>query len=336
MSETNSSKLDTLETNGSQRPPESYRKFCISHCQDELLATESLYSLFDTEHSNSRLDALNNCRTGAYFVRNKITGRVRVVSTSCKLRWCPMCAATRRWFLTQQVSAWLKKTEQPKFLTLTLAHSEEPLADQLERLYTSFRKYRKLNLLKRSIRGGVWFFQIHRAKSDDLWHPHLHCVIDSPWIDKYELSTAWELVTKTSKIIDIKEVKDESKMAEYVARYAARPSLLSSLDVRARIELAEALHGKRLVGCWGSARSISLRPSRPADADDWIDVGSWTTVTELLETDDRASNIWQAYKNNTECPEGCTLRDLEDNILGLEKWNTSPAHENYQAWLDFY
>jgi hypothetical protein len=336
MSEKKASKLDTLETNGIARPPESYRKFCQTNCKDELLATQSLYSLFDIEHSSARLEAFNNCRTEAYFVRNKLTGKVRVRSKACHLRWCPMCAATRRWFMTQQVSTWLKTASQPKFLTLTLSHSATPLAEQLTHLYSSFRRLRKLNLLKQSIAGGVWFFQIHKAKSDDLWHPHLHCVIDSGWIDKYELSAAWELVTKDSKIVDIKEVKDDSKMAGYVARYAARPSMLTSLDVLSRIELAEALHGKRLVGCWGNARSISLRPSKPPDADDWIDIGSWNLVTALVDDDDRARAIWHAYKDNSECPDDCNLRDFEDEILGLEKWGTGSVDIDPQKWLDFW
>jgi len=335
MSDKISSNLDAKETSGRFPPPESYRKYCISNCEAEYNATLQTYVETDLNDGTERQYSLENCRTGAWFARNRTTGKIKVLSSSCKLRWCPMCSAARRWFLTQQVSDWLKTATQPKFLTLTLAHSNQPLADQLKHLYDSFRKYRKLNLLKRNVRGGVWFFQIHRAKSDNLWHPHLHCVIDSPWIDKYELSTAWEIVTKTSKIINIKEVKDAESMSGYVARYAARPSILINLDLWSRVELFEALHGRRLVGKWGNARSISLRPGKPPDAENWEKVGYYRQVIWNIETNEKARTIWECYKNDLPCPIDCNLLAEEKRPWQLEEINNKTVEESYQQLLDF-
>lgn len=312
MNEKLSSNLDTLETSGDSRPPESYRKYCITHCQDEYQASLDAYADFDLEDGKSRVVTLEQCRTGAYFVRNRKTAKVKVLSSSCHLRWCPMCSATRRWFLTQQVSDWLTTVRQQKFLTLTVQHYEEPLQKQIDFLYESFKKFRKTKFIKNHVRGGIWFFQIHRAKSDGLWHPHLHCVIDAAWMDKFKISATWEFVTKTSKIINIKEVKNADSMAEYVARYAARPSLLSHLDVPSRYELLQALHGRRLVGTWGNARSITLRPSKPPDADDWVKVGYYRKVIWTMDTDPRARSIWTAFKNDTELSEDCNILDNTD------------------------
>jgi len=331
-----SSYLDTLETSTHQAPPESYRTYCLGHCRDEYDATLEAYRFLDEDGKTERAYNLEQCRTGAWFARNKLTGKVRVLSSSCKLRWCPMCSATRRWHLTTQVSKWLSTTTQPKFLTLTMAHSELPLNAQIEELYTNFKKYRRLNLLKRNIQGGVWFFQIHKAKSDNLWHPHLHCVIDSLWIDKYELSTAWEMVTKTSKIINIKEVKDADTMAEYVARYAARPSILKGLKHVDRMELISCLHGRRLVGTWGTARSISLRPSKPPDSADWQNVGSFRLVVSLLGKDDRADTLWHAFKTNSECPADCNLQDIENFIDNVQVWDHKTVEDHAQLFLGFY
>jgi len=186
------------------------------------------------------------------------------------------------------------------------------------------------------VRGGVWFFQIHKSKADNQWHPHLHCVIDSPWLDKYALSAGWELVTKDSKIINIKEVRDESSMAEYVARYAARPSMLVDLADPDRLELMTCLHGRRLVGTWGNARTISLRPCKPPDAGDWKYIGQFTTVALMLGYDDRADAIWNAYKNDTECPDDCDLRDIENHIDNVEIYNSRSVEEHKQIFLDFY
>jgi len=336
MSEKSSTRLDTLETSGVSQPPSTYRKFCKTHCQTELSATRELYSHFESSTGVSRLENFDQCRTGAWFARNVHTGSVKVMSSSCKLRWCPMCSATRSWFLTQQVSKWLKIVVKPKFLTLTLAHTSAPLPDQVEHLYTCFRKFRKLNIMKRNVLGGVWFFQIKKSDKDGLWHPHLHCVIDSEYMDKFALSTAWATVTVTSKIIDIKKVDDKDKMAEYVARYAARPSLLSTLSLSDRNVLFESLHGRRLVGTWGSARSISLRPAKPPDAKDWKKVGEWWTVVNLIHDDWRAEAIWRSFRTDTPIPEDCNILDLEDEINNVQRYTPNTVEENYQLLLDFY
>lgn len=336
MVDPNSSKLDTLETSVDSRPPESYRKFCISHCQDEYDSALSAYEVYDEEDCGHRADNLESCRTGAYFARNVHTGKVKILSSSCHQRWCPMCSATRKWFLSQQISEWLSNVRQPKFLTLTLAHAEFLLEHQIDFLYSCFRKFRQTKLLKDHVRGGVWFFQIHRSKTDRLWHPHLHCVIDSPWIDKFKLSTNWELVTETSKIIDIKEVKDPEKMSEYVARYAARPSMLTGLDIASRHELLMTLHGRRLVGTWGNARSIVLRPSKPPDADDWQKVGYWSQVIFRLDSNENALKIWKAYLSGDECPDDCNCLDAlnAQPCIQLEKHRT--VDENYLFLMNYY
>lgn len=347
MSEKSSSQLDTLETSGVSQPPSTYRKFCKSHCKEELDASRALYSEFlyvpDSPYPasedykvKSRLIAFDECRTSAWFARNKSTGKVKVMSSSCKLRWCPMCASTRKWFMTQQVSEWFETTKKPKFMTLTLAHTTSPLDRQIIHLYKCFQKFRKLNLLKKHVTGGVWFFQIKKSKTDELWHPHLHCVLDAEYIDKFALSTAWATITVTSKIVDIRKVEDPNKMAEYVARYAARPSLLASLDQSERLELASALHGRRLVGTWGSARSISLRPSKPPDADDWVSVGDWWTVINFINVDFRANEIWKSFVMNTALPEDCNLLELQNKINGVHEVTPWTVDEHYQMMLDFY
>lgn len=336
MNENLSSNLDTLETSDQNRPPESYRKFCISNCKVEYDATREAISIKDGVDGTNRLRSFDECRTGAWFARNIETHIVKVMSSSCKQRWCPMCAATRRWFLQQQVSGWLNVVKQPKFLTLTLKHSDDPLDDQIQRLYDCFRKFRKLKFFKQHVKGGVWFFQIHKAKSDNLWHPHLHCVLDADWMDKYVISAHWEVITGDSKIINIKEVKDVSKMAEYVARYAARPSILSKLDEPDRLELMTCLHGRRLVGCWGEAKRITLRPAKPPDSGDWKNLAKFGTVMIMLGHDDRADAIWKAFKTGTECPDDCDLQDIEDFFDGVERFNSKTVEDNYQLYLDFY
>lgn len=336
MNEVSPVQLDNLETTGTSRPPSTYRKYCVEHCQAELEATSNAYEAFDHAHGGKHVDSLNDCRTGAWFARNKVTGKVRVLSSSCKLRWCPMCSATRRWFLTQEVSEWLKTAKKPKFLTLTLAHTSAPLTNQIEHLYSCFRKYRKMKILKSNIAGGVWFFQVKKSKSDSNWHPHLHCVIDSEYISKFDLSKAWAAITVTSNIIDIRTVWDNKNVAEEVARYASRPAMLSKLHSQDRLELIESLHGKRIVGTWGTARLLSLRPSKPPDANDWVNVGSWSIVSLMHNEDERAAAIWKAFKTDKTIPEDCSLWKFELQFNGEAIPQRCEPVERFQALLDFY
>lgn len=336
VSEVSPVQLDTLETTGVSRPPSTYRNYCVSHCQAELTATREAYDMFDSVHHGKHTKSLSECRTGAWFARNQITGKVRVLSSSCKLRWCPMCSSTRRWFLTQEVSKWLTTAKKPKFLTLTLAHTTSPLDRQILHLYKCFQKYRKLNIMKRNVSGGIWFFQVKKNKAGDEWHPHLHCVIDAEYMSKFDLSASWAAVTITSNIIDIRTVYDQDKAAQEVARYASRAAMLEPLASVDRLELIEAMHGRRVVGTWGSARSLSLRPSKPADADDWKSVGSWSVVSIMAGQDDRADAIWKAFKTDGTIPEDCSLCKFELEFNGsqmpLEDWPAEP----HQTFLDFY
>lgn len=336
MSEVSSVQLDNLETSGASRPPSTYRSYCEKHYAAELIATEEAYLAFGSDHHRDYLQTLRSCRTGAWFVRNKISGKVRVLSSACHLRWCPMCSSTRQWFLTQEVSAWLKSIKKPKFLTLTLVHTSNSLESQIVHLYKCFQKFRKLKLLTRNIAGGVWFFQIKKSSKDGLWHPHFHCVIDSEFISKYELSMAWEGITLTSKIIDIKVVWNVDSAANEVARYASRPAMLYDLTPSDRLELLESMHGRRLVGTWGNARSISLRPSKPPDADEWIYVGKFSTVSLFYSEDYRAKALWDAYVKDQPVGPDCDLHALEKDLAGEAEAYFSGPITPHQAMLDFY
>lgn len=288
--------LDPLETSVGDPPPNTLRQHLTRHNPAEIEAARHVYELLPGRNTEKRLNNFSKCKTTAWFVRDVESGQVKVVSSSCKLRWCPLCSNARKYHLSEQVSEWLEGVNKPKFLTLTLKHSNNPLVDQIDMLYQSFRKLRLMKEYKKKINGGVWFFQIVKSSNDDLWHPHLHCVIDSDFLNHTKLWKAWLSITLTSKVVDVKSVDDPDKVAEYVARYAARPSDLAKLQLGDQLELVTALHSRRLVGTWGSARVISLSPGKPQDADQWKNIGSWWMVSTMYGTDERATKIWNAFK----------------------------------------
>lgn len=309
-----SSRLDTQETTGKLALPSTYRALSDHSTQNELSQVRVVYSILDGAVESPRVQRLDECRTQAWFVRHAETGQVRVASKQCHVRWCPFCSSARQGFLTAQVASWLEPVEHPKLLTVTLKHSTAPLAWQIKNLYKSFIKFRKRSYLKKRIAGGVWFFQIKKSKTDRLWHPHIHAVISGDYLNHDKLSKLWQNITLTSRVVDIKSIKDKDNAIRHVARYAATPSALADLDLDDACELVSAMKGLRLVGTWGTARKISLRPKKPDDADKWLNIGAWSTVHYLQDTDENAKAIIKSFYTGEPLDERYSMRSIEKQI----------------------
>lgn len=308
----NPSSVHTQET--TVKPPifVTYQDRLRSRCSTEWIAAVSLYQHLDIDEKKERSWDLNECRTRAWFIRHKETGRVSIVASHCGLRWCPLCAIARSNYIRHSVSEWLETAKYPKFLTMTLKHSDEPLAYQVNRLYGCFRKMRKFKAFSKLVTGGVWFFQLCRNQQSGQWHPHLHCIITGQYVPHKLLTKLWYKVTNDSTIIDIRIVQNPQKVADYVARYAARPALLSNLSLRLGKELYHAMHGKRLCGKWGLFTKILLSVQRNPDMKNWEKIGSWLVVTEQAKTNAIAKRILLAYETGKPLAPGNSLKYLDD------------------------
>ncbi|GAI69077.1 unnamed protein product, partial [marine sediment metagenome] len=191
-------------------------------------ATADAYSAWDSDDGGSRLDRLEECRAYAWFAIHETTGIVRVLSSACHLRWCPLCAEARARFLAHSVRAWYKSARAPKLLTLTLRHSDTPLQSQIDFLYECFRKLRRSKYISSRVRGGIWFFQIKWSKKTAAWHPHIHALIDADFIPQAQIKARWAKFTKGSDVVDIRACWSPDSAANHVGRYATRPGTLSS------------------------------------------------------------------------------------------------------------
>ena len=287
--------LDAEETSVLDRPENSYRAFITSGCKREVEAGQRLYAAFDSVVPGNREAAYRLCRSYAYFIRNCRTGEVRVASRRCGLRWCPLCARSLRYYVQHRCREWLQSQKKVRFFTLTLRHSVQPLDFQIDRLFKSWRRLKLIPAFQKRFSGGIWFLQITKSENDGLWHPHLHCLCTGRFLSQKELSDLWLAVTGDSSIVDVRLVRDLDEAADYVARYVSQPVRLSSLSDNEQLEVALCLHGRRLFGTWGTARGVRLRIVKPADADEWEDVGSWTEIAGCAEFDEEASKIWFAW-----------------------------------------
>lgn len=333
MGKDNAPLVHAIETSGGNAMPRTYRGHSERACQSEIDATRETYERLETGDSQKRLNAYDSCRVRAWFVRHKDTGAVRVAAKSCKLRWCPLCSKKKSWFIVESLKPWTSSVSNLKFLTLTLKHSDAPLSQQVTNLYQYFQKFRKLKFLKDNVKGGVWFFQIKKSETSGQWHPHLHCLVEANYMDRERLSRLWQRTTLGSMVIDIRKAGDTARIAEYVGRYSARPSTLAELSVRDRVEVVASLHGRRLVGTWGTARDINMKMEKPKDADQWINVGNWSTVHGCLADDINARAILRAWKTSEPLAPDVTMRHIENFMEDRAEYVPKEPPEHQQLYL---
>jgi len=276
----------------------TYREYRAGPVKDELNVTMSLYSYLDNDHNTNRLELLMKCRRFAWFVRARETGLVHVASNSCRQRWCPICSSSRSSYMVQNITPWAEHTNRLKFMTVTMKHSSRSLSEQISRLYSDFRKLRCDPYFKKLCSGGIWFFQIKLDADKQLWHPHIHCLIQSKFIPHKWLSAKWLSITKYSCVTDIRAVRNPKTVAKYVARYCARPVNLSEHGLEKRIEIFKAFHGRRLCGTWGKAKCVSLSPPKKIEDGLYDNIGNWSTVHEAAKTDSVALGILRAWADH--------------------------------------
>jgi hypothetical protein len=293
--------VHTEETSEHATAQTSYRTFATSGCRAQIDRTRNVLDLLTDDHRDNRLAAFDGCRSFAWFVRHKDTGKIRVASSRCGLRWCPLCIRTRRYIITAAVSNWMKTVEQPKFLTLTLKHTSSPLSEQIDNLYGFFKEFKRRKFFKKRLIGGVWFFQVKKSATDGLYHPHLHILFEGRFLPHDEVSKIWSEITHGSNIVDIRAVNNARKAVDYVARYASAPCDLAKLDVISGVEVVSALHGRRIVGTFGTGRLVKFTAQKPDDAADWENMGTFWWVASTTGQDPDALEIMTCWKTGQRC-----------------------------------
>lgn len=275
------------------------------------------------------------CHNKALFAREKSTGFVRVLSRSCHLRFCPICNRAKENIIRRNVSDWLQKQRYPKFLTLTMKNCTENLRDEIDRLYSCFQQLRRLKLIKKRVGAGIWFFQITRSKDHTSWHPHLHCLLTGGCIPIGTLRREWERLTGDSMIVNIKMIRDLDKAACEVARYSARSCSILKLDMMEIFELDEALRKRRICGTWGKAHKQRLTSPPKYKSEEWSIIGSWSAVTNCMNTDKSARAIFDAWEKQEPLADSIAVNYLDTFARGL----SPPADVNIeqkQYDLNFY
>lgn len=293
--------LDTKATSVQFNERSGYRAFLASGRKFQMTYTEELYRHFDETQGKHRILRFLNCREDAWFIRHNFTKEIKVASSRCNLRWCPLCQKTKEFVLKSSAENWIKSVKKPKFITLTLKHTSKTITEQIDTLYKSFRALRLTKLWKSKIKGGIWFFQIKLSKADNLYHPHLHIICDGSYFDQKDLSALWLKISKSSSIVDIRAVKDPKKAADYVARYATAPCNIWDLPFDNGIEVFTALENRRICGTFGTGRQIKLSPEKPKDKETWEFIGYYSDIVSRAEKEENFRDLVNCWLKNQPC-----------------------------------
>ncbi|MBA7623493.1 hypothetical protein ES703_30889 [subsurface metagenome] len=318
------SSLEARTTTRRTSPHPTYGDKLRLDFQPKYGAVERLYKTVDFLEETNLSSRLEECRSFAEFKRHEDTGEVRVSSHHCNLRWCPMDGASRQAWNATETRRWFIGVHNPRLVTLTMKHNDLPLKEQIDILYHNFEKFRRRKFFKDRCLGGVWFFHIKKSKNDHRWHPHIHMLIDSDFLEQKVISKLWHKITGDSKIVHIKAVTNPTNSVQHAARYCAEPCDLSGLSDIDALEVYYALKDRRICGSWGTARKISFRPKSPEDSKKWKWVGDYDHVHKLKDSHDMAGAIWKAYHLKKPLAAGvdmitCLSREYDKHIRGSPK-----------------
>jgi hypothetical protein len=249
-----------------------------------------------------RIDRFRRCGSGAWVLRSHDRPDVfRIVADYCHDRWCVPCCTARARDL-QRAAVHALELSRPRFLTLTLKHSQQPLAVQVTKIWKSFRKLRGYKDFRWRVNGGIAFLEIKWQPVAKRWHPHLHVLVTGSYFPQGDLSRLWLKATGDSHVVDIRAVANLRLAAGYVAKYAAKAwdwGVLSDPD--ALSEALHALHGRRLYLQFGDCKF---------DPDPGYDpTETWDSVCRLADLIDAASHgqeracaILTALARSNPCP----------------------------------
>jgi hypothetical protein len=291
-------KVHTIETTDENRLDKSYRAYALKNRMNHYIRALEIYAKIDGGFHGKYTTRLKTCRKYAFFFRNNETGHLRIQSSRCKLRWCPICRDVSRQIVTTAVDGWLCRQKYPKMLTFTLKHSDDELFMQVQHLYDCFRKIRQRAYFKQNINGGVWFFQLKLNLQTNQWHPHIHCLVNGNFLKHSRLSELWHKITGDSFVIDVRPVRDLENASTEVARYATSPADITRMTLQQAIDVYDATQGRRICGTWGDAKGMILKPTPQEDTEEWSKVAEFTFINIRRDYDRAVQTFWDCYVNN--------------------------------------
>lgn len=257
-------------------PPASPRETSFRHSAWQAKRTKVRDTLVSVGTNDFALNRFDECGSACTVEWSASEQRYRLRANTCKCRHCEPCMRAKANKIAHNLR--IRLQEKPdgryRFITLTLAHSQTPLADQIRHLYASFRRLRTSPTWRRTQRGGAATLEVKWNDQKNEWHPHLHIVSEGGYVNKSDLSAAWHTASGGSFIVDVRQLTNEKDAVHYLAKYVTKGTSNNVWnDVDARTEWVTATKGVRSCATYGSWRGFKLT-ANPTDPGDWKPVAT--------------------------------------------------------------
>jgi hypothetical protein len=152
----------------------------------------------------------------------------------------------------------------PAMLTLTVPNVLDanglPLA--VERLVKGFERLRRRAVWPKGVRG-FWSLEVTWSAAKG-YHPHLHVILEFPWVDLAGLAREWTALTGAKHQPDLQRAEAPGQRAgllKEAIKYVLKPGCFDSQALRVVLAL---LHGRRAFNGFGGLRMAGLEdPDKP-------------------------------------------------------------------------
>lgn len=200
---------------------------------------------------------------------------VLTIAPPCNHRSCPACAISRsaeRANKALTVTIPRAKAGRLTHMVLTIPNCPlgilETTLARLRRAWVRLwgrHKGRKPPLPPfGDVDGALYTIEVTLSKDHTSWHPHIHCLIDSPFVDQDTANHSWRRacdyadITITSVNVWLERVKDKGKGFEKAiveaTKYPYKPTSLSDAPPLALAEWLQAMHHRRAHDSWGTLK----------------------------------------------------------------------------------
>jgi hypothetical protein len=237
------------------------------------------------------MERVKNCGANCRVQWSEQKQKRRLRASYCRCRHCEPCMRAKANLMARNLADRLKGGDPRRFrfITLTLAHTDTPLADQLRRLVKCFKVLRASRAWKNTQAGGC--FTIEVKWTGDHWHPHLHVIGEGRYLDQRTLSDLWRKVTGDSFVIDIRRIDSGKDAAHYVTKYVTKgcsPNVWESNDLAQ--EWITASKGVRTCATYGTWRGFRLMHVTDT-ATDWRDEMSLDDLLARCESGEAHAKV---------------------------------------------
>ena len=179
---------------------------------------------------------------------------------SCHFRLCAFRLRERSERAAEQLGPILRGIDRPKHLVLAMPNAPlGELKQGIRRLWAAFARLRRKPIWDR-VRGAVAALEVTFNGQTQSWHPHLHIVLDAPFLPQEDWLSAWREASGAgggeSRTCWIG--KADSRAVHELVKYITKPVALARYP-QALKEFIAAMKGVRCLRSYGSLYGLRLR-----------------------------------------------------------------------------